>query len=217
MSLTENDALVLNKMGVHVKGEESESTSAIGQEGGGKQEQEQDIILSFVLVPADTSSPLVELVATVDDTARSASDPFMDLLEPYFQLRPGETVNISLLEKQADAEREAGCSTGMCPHVSPITLQRASEAGTLEKVKIGRGSSSGSDGGDSNNIYMYLDESANLKERPINSRAIHYAKNIYNDGDICGDIFLARIGLNNRPMQLLLHEVEKEPWFMNDT
>lgn len=205
--MTENDSLVLNRMGVHIKGGEEGKSSTINQDDGKKE-------ICFLLVPADTSSPLVELVVTVDAIA-TTSDPFMDLLEPYFQLRPGEAVNLSILEKQAAAEREAGCSTGMCPHVSPITLQRAAEAGTLEKVKIS--TSSSSDGSNSNNIYMYLDESANLKERPINPRAIQYAKaNNYEDGDIFGDIFLARIGpKNNQAMSLTVQDMEKERWFGN--
>lgn len=179
-------------------------------------DDDDGVLLSIVLVPAAASLPLQELVFTTSSPADAKGDSLLlDLLEPYFVLQPGETVDMSLIEKQANAEREAGCATGMCPHVSPTTLQRAAEVGTLETIKIRNGGGGDDDDGNTGSICMYLDESAMFKQRPLNQRAMEYAKNKYDDESIHGDVFLARMR-QNELVSLRIEAMKKEEWFVEE-
>jgi hypothetical protein len=128
--------------------------------------------------------------------AKETTDDLETVLGPYFSLQKGETVDMKLLQQQAERDRE--CSTGMCPHVSPLTLKRAAEEGTIQKVQIG------------DIVFMYYDESANLKQRPINSRANQYARSAktVDEETIYGDIFLA-----NPNQSLRINALRREEWF----
>ena len=57
---------------------------------------------------------------------------------------------------------------------------------------------------------MYLDESANLKERPLNSRAMKLAQTIDYDGDIFGDVFLARLKEKKSLLPINISELLKQ-------
>jgi hypothetical protein len=173
------------------------------QEKGASSDDADEI--SFVLVPASSSNPLQELVMDKpsDNSTTATTDPIMDMVEPYFKLQEGETVNLEVLKRQADKEREEGCSSGTCPHVSPTTLRLAAEAGTVERILLKQGNQ------EDGSIYMYVDESANLKERPINQRAMGMAKNAY-AGDIFGDAFIARLQNKKIIVSLGLSKIEKE-------
>jgi len=167
-----------------------------GDEGG-----EDGTGVSFALVPADASLGIRELILTQPRDG----DPFLSSLAPYFRLAEGETVDPDILKKEAKAAREAGCSTGMCPHVSPLTLRRAAEEGTLERIKIRREEQNGSV------VYMYYDESAHLKQRPTNERANQMLLNVCDQEEqitIYGDIFIARLSQqNHQPIPLGLDEI----------
>jgi hypothetical protein len=102
-------------------------------------------------------------------------------LEPYFQLVEGiEYIDMTKLQEQAVADREAGCATGMCPHVSPATLRRAAEAGTVERMELSlvkeeRNYQNEQDSEPKRSkVYLYWDESAHLKQRPWNERATFF-------------------------------------------
>jgi len=159
-------------------------------------------------------------------------DSFLDeLLGPYFELREGESVDMDLLETQAQADYR--CTDYVCPHVSPAILKMAAEAGTLQKAKIqlsldGKDDSDGdSDGDDDDNVEksrgigtsssrtelaacdiicrMYYDESASFKGREENRRANAYLRQTTtktdNDDVIFGDVFLVNLE-NNRPASM---------------
>jgi hypothetical protein len=145
--------------------------------------------VSFVLIPADTSLPPVQLFL------RTPTNSLQDFLECYFSIQKDETVDMQLLQQQANDARE--CSTGMCPHVSPLTLKRAAEAGTIQTVAM------------TDSIQMYYDESANLKQRPLNVRAQEYAKGTET---IYGDIFLVCMQ-ESQPSSLTIHALEMKAWF----
>jgi hypothetical protein len=145
--------------------------------------------VSFVLIPADTSLPPVQLFL------RTPTNSLQDFLECYFSIQKDETVDMQLLQQQANDARE--CSTGMCPHVSPLTLKRAAEAGTIQTVAM------------TDSIQMYYDESANLKQRPLNVRAQEYAKGTET---IYGDIFLVCLQ-ESQPSSLTIHALEMKAWF----
>lgn len=175
-------------------------------------ERDDNTGVSFVWVPASPSLPLQELLYTTDS---AHIDVLLDtILPPCFRLQPGETVDPLLIQKQADEAREAGCSSGLCPHVSPLTLQRAAEEGTLDRMQISTCNDSGC------KIYMYLDESANYKQRPVNPRAVHYLEAArQNDAAVevvYGDVFLAARTIRaNESVSLGLHALEKEAWFVH--
>jgi hypothetical protein len=172
-----------------------------------KDGQNDDDGVSFVLVPADASLPPQELIVVL--TAQSAAE-LANVIEPYFGIQQGETVDMKLLQEQANEARK--CTTYMCPHVSPLTLQRAAEAGTVQQCTV---SSSNNNSG---SIYMYWDESANLKQRPVNTRAVEYLQRAtqQNDETIHGDVFLARVQ-EHQPVSLQVNSLMKEPWFPNTT
>jgi hypothetical protein len=56
---------------------------------------------------------------------------------------------------------------------------------------------------------MYYDESANLKQRPLNVRAQEYAKGTET---IYGDIFLVCMQ-ESQPSSLTIHALEMKAWF----
>jgi len=175
---------------------------------------EVDGSVSFVFVPAMVRLPPQELVFTPDPSSKTDA-LFDSILPPFFRLRPGEAVDSSLIQAQAEGAREAGCVTGMCPHVSPSTLQRAVEEGTLERVAL----SASDEDDNSSRVYMYWDESANFKRRPVNPRATQYVQYGQQNDEgvvdtIYGDVFLARVdGRQNQPESFGVDALEKEPWF----
>jgi hypothetical protein len=146
--------------------------------------------VSFVLIPADTSLPPVQLFLRTPST-----NSLQDFLECYFSIQKDETVDMQLLQQQANDARE--CLTGMCPHVSPLTLKRAAEAGTIQTVAV------------TDSIQMYYDESANLKQRPLNVRAQEYTKGTET---IYGDVFLVCMQ-ESQPSSLTIHALEMKAWF----
>jgi hypothetical protein len=82
------------------------------------------------------------------------------------------------LQEQAVADPEAGRATGMCPHVSHATLRRAAEARTVERMELSlvkeeRNYQNEQDSEpERSKVYLYWDESAHLKQRPWNERAM---------------------------------------------
>lgn len=71
----------------------------------------------IILVPADSSLPLQELVVFTQLETHLA-----EFFQPHFRLKESvETVDKVLIQQQANQVRETGCTSGMCPHVSPAT------------------------------------------------------------------------------------------------
>jgi len=168
--------------------------------------------IAFVLLPASSSVPPKELVWKQEASLNISGngDPFWYLLEPYFQLQDGKSVDMALIEKEAIAAKESGCSTHACLHVSLATLQRSAEEGTLEKIRIGE------DDDSDTSIYMYYDDSAQYKRRPINHRAIRHAqKKEREEGSyIYGDVFLAQLQKDDQPVSLDVEAIQQHraPW-----
>ena len=143
--------------------------------------------ISIVLVPASSSLPLQDI--TIDGGDKE--NYFNDFLEKNFKLKPGEIVNMDLVQKQANESYQ--CTSYVCPHVSSATLRIAAEAGTIQRLPINISSSnsnsssscSKTDASTSSrcDIYAYFDESANLKGRPINQRAIANINENESDND----------------------------------
>jgi hypothetical protein len=129
----------------------------------------------FVLVPASSSLPLQEI--TIDGGDKE--NYFYNFLEKNFKLKPGEIVNMDLVQNQANESYQ--CTSYVCPHASPTTLRIAAEAGTIQRLPINISSSNSSSS--CSNIYAYFDESANLKGRPINQRAIANINDNESDND----------------------------------
>lgn len=155
--------------------------------------------VSFVVIPADTSIPPQELVLLTN-----SSSNIQTMFEDYFRIQKGETVDMELLQQQANEART--CSTYMCPHVSPSTLKRAAQEGTLQSIRVS--------GDTDNNVDMYYDESANLKYRPLNKRANHY---VNGDESIHGDVFLVCMQENQQPSSLTMDALEKQSWFIKSS
>ena len=161
---------------------------------------------TFVLVPADPSVSLQTLVLDDDKTA-----PLLDaFIESYFPLQAGETVDMDLVQEQADAARH--CTTYACPHVSPVTLQKAAAQGTMQRATLRQNNQH------QQQVYMYYDESANLKRRPRNARACqlysqHYTLADNDDEVIYGDVFLADV--NGQAMEAA--DLEQQAWFATNS
>ena len=112
-------------------------------------------------------------------------------MEKNFKLKPGEIVDMDLVQNQANESYQ--CTSYVCPHVSSATLRIAAEAGTIQRLPINISSSnsnsssscSKTDASTSSrcDIYAYFDESANLKGRPINQRAIANINENESDND----------------------------------
>lgn len=93
----------------------------------------------------------------------------------------------------------------------PRALLRAAEEGTVQRVKVAGFSNDCSDG-DPSSIYMYWDESAHLKHRPLNSRAVHYVRHVAQNEDIYGDVFLVCVH-QNQLISLETDTIKKKAWF----
>lgn len=172
----------------------------VNKDGGSRQKGS-----TFVLVPADASVSLQTLALDDDKTAPSL-DAF---IESYFPLQAGETVDMDLVQQQADAARH--CTTYTCPHVSPVTLQKAAAQGTMQRVTLRHNK-------EQQQVYMYYDESANLKRRPRNARACqlysqHYTSANNDDEVIYGDVFLADV--NGQAMDAA--DLEQQSWFATNS
>lgn len=151
---------------------------------------ENDSALFFVRIPSEASEPLEQL--TVDRKETKTIEP---LLEPYFELYTGESVDMALLQEHVTAVREAGCTTGMCPHISQDTLRRAAEVGTIESIKlVVQGSAK---------YVVYYDESAPWKRRSRNEQANQFiataSSSMVPDSSpppiLYGDVFVIKLAL----------------------
>ena len=175
---------------------------------------------SILLVPASSSTQPQELVLKLpvsldgDNTKEpSKRDIFPDLLGPYFELQDGESVDMDLVRKQAEADYQ--CTEYVCPHVSPAVLRMAAEAGTLQKIRIAVQGKQEASNDNSDIVFMYYDESASFKGREENYRANSYiqqnAMNSNYDSNesdvIFGDVFLVRMQ-NNQPRSMKLVDLK---------
>lgn len=179
-----------------------ERLAALGARIIREDEKNDDIgRLTVVRIPADVSLGLQELVF-VESTGILAD--LEDILQSYFAILPdSETINLDLLKEQANQARV--CTTYTCPHVSPATLQRAAEEGTLQRSQV-------SESEEDDIIYLYWDESAPLKQRPRNVRAMQYAnKNCEEEEDVYGDAFLVKVSKQtNQLISLQLRDLLKK-------
>ena len=147
----------------------------------------------------------------------------------YFALQPGESVDIELVQTQADQARQ--CTTYMCPHVSPLTLQRAAAEGTVQRNLLSTEEEKNDDDDDddeddgrnnSNKIFLYYDEGAVLKRRERNERACRFVKKKeqqQEEGEadaeepIYGDVFLVLYNNDGKPKSLNIAELSTHTWF----
>ena len=175
---------------------------------------------SILLVPASSSTQPQELVLKPpvsldgDNTKEpTKQDIFPDLLGPYFELQDGESVDMDLVRKQAEADYQ--CTEYVCPHVSPAVLRMAAEAGTLQKIRIAVQGKEKTSIDNSDIVFIYYDESASFKGRKENYRANSYiqqnAMNSNHDSNesdvIFGDVFLVRMQ-NNQPRSMKLVDLK---------
>ena len=146
----------------------------------------QPTTTSLLLLPP--SGPIVTVVLTT-----TSSSSWDDFFAHYFALQPGEWVDTQRLQAQAEAARQCDDS-GLCPHVSPATLQRAAKEGTVQRIQKYNNHNHNSQ----DLLCLYYDESASFKQRPFNERATQYAREWAQDAvpepvdDIYGDAFLVQ-------------------------
>ena len=197
-------SLSLKKLSMALEAGQSDYNDIIIQQPKKQQQQQQqakkvrdddvgkkvngDHGISIVLVPASSSLPLQEITI---DGGGDKENYFNDFLEKNFKLKPGEIVDMDLVQNQANESYQ--CTSYVCPHVSSATLRIAAEAGTIQRLPINISSSnsnsssscSKTDASTSSrcDIYAYFDESANLKGRPINQRAIANINENESDND----------------------------------
>ena len=152
----------------------------------------------FIRVPADASLPVQELVLI------ESSSSMETFFQNYFVLQPGESVDMELVQAQADQARK--CTTYMCPHVSPLTLQRAAAEGTLQRSLL-------SEQENNAKLFLYYDEGAALKRREKNTRACQFVQAGGGEEEaIHGDVFLTRIS-DGKFISLHEEELSTQAWF----
>lgn len=169
-----------------------------------------DRCVTFLKIPTDPDCPLEMISIHPDQQSVSVAseDSLQSQLASYTRLQMGEMVDMSLLQQEAYQARDGGCAGGMCPHVSPLTLQRSAEEGTLVKAKI-------CDDGSPSQIFLYWDESAHLKQRLRNERAIRYLSTTSSDSEetIHGDAFLVRVHKDGTLEPLKVEHIQMEKWY----
>mmetsp|Transcript_20410 Transcript_20410/g.26318 ORF Transcript_20410/g.26318 Transcript_20410/m.26318 type:complete len:369 (-) Transcript_20410:72-1178(-) len=144
--------------------------------------------ISYVLVPADTSKPLQELVAHCPTNWREG-DFLAQHLTPAFAASSSTTndVDLSLLSQRTTATL-AGTAV---PSVSDASLRKVAQEANVELFSLVHPTESNQYTG----VYIYLDESGMLKRLPLNTRAIDFAKRAGYDPapQFYGNIYLGRV------------------------
>eukprot|EP00980_Cylindrotheca_fusiformis_P019338 scaffold6638_cov127-Cylindrotheca_fusiformis.AAC.22 len=140
-------------------------------------------LLTYVLVPADTTLPLQELV--FESSQEGSGDALLDHLKPAFA-KHSQNVDLGLL--QHSAPLQAGSTAP--ENVSENTLKEVAKQGHVEVFNLVHPTPSNKFVG----INIYLDEIGMLKRLPLNKRASDYAKEAgYNPPpQFYGDVYLGR-------------------------
>jgi phosphomevalonate kinase len=165
--------------------------------------------ISFVKIPAVSTLKPQTMALPADTTSME------EFLQTYIQLQPNECIDDDLLHAQAEAARK--CDTGLCPHVSPLTLRRSAEEGTLQRVLLPKNKDSIED---DSRIYLYYDESAHFKKRPLNARATEWVKSLLtpddgeNDEIIHGDVYIVRKSKEGQIVSLDEKEFGEQAWWL---
>jgi len=141
--------------------------------------------VSFVLVPADTSQPLKEMVAQCP-TSWKEGDFLLEYLKPSFA-GSADSVDLSLLQ-QTQTATLAGTSA---PAVSDAALRQVAKEANVEVFSLVHPTESNQYTG----INIYLDEIGLLKRLPLNTRATDFAKRAGYEPppQFYGDVFLGRV------------------------
>lgn len=144
-------------------------------------------VITYVLIPADTSKPLQELSFPV--YANATGDVLAEHLKPSFG-GDSKNIDMSLFQQQAATQLSATDAT-----VSPQALEQVAQEGNVETFTLVHALPSNHFTG----INMYLDEVGMLKRLPLNTRASDYALRAgFNPPpQFYGDIYMGRIKVSS--------------------
>lgn len=161
--------------------------------------------IAYVMVPADTSKPLKELLAKCPSDWKDG-DFFLEHLKPAFS-GTSDSVDLTLLQ-QSPMATLAG--TAGSPTVSDKALRDVAKQANIEVFSLVHPTESNQYTG----INIYLDEIGMLKRLPLNTRASNFAllAGYSPPPQFYGDVYLgrvkkvpgARIGNTGKP--LLQHQ-----------
>lgn len=146
-------------------------------------------VVTYVLVPCDTSKPLQEL-SFPGRGRRSksvAGDELVEYLKPAFG---GNSDKIDLALFQQQGAVQLGSSNAPAK-VSEQALQQVASQGNVETFTLVNGTTSNH----FTSVVLYLDEAGMLKRLPLNTRATDYALRAgFNPPPhFYGDVFLGRV------------------------
>ena len=185
----------LRDHGIEVTTPEERRAAQVAQalhEADAVQEEEE---ISYVLVPADKTSPLKELSfrpATSGAATVAAGDQLMEHLKPAFR-GGGSQVDLSLLQQSPGAQTLLGAATGDgdTATVSDATLKAVADEANVETFVLVHALPANQ----YTSVQIYLDEIGMLKRLPLNARATDYAKAAGFDPppQFYGDVFIGRI------------------------
>jgi len=159
-----------------------------------------EAVVSYVLVPSDTSKPLEE--CQFQPRANVPGDQLLEHLKPAFGKKSDETVDTELLRTAGGQQTLAGSVA--TPSVSDATLQQVAAEAHVESFTLVHPLPSNNFTG----VNIYLDEVGMLKRLPLNKRASDWAARAgFNPApQFYGDVYLGRIqqkpALRNRSFSL---------------
>ncbi|KAL7567013.1 hypothetical protein ACA910_019938 [Epithemia clementina (nom. ined.)] len=173
---------------------------------------------SYVLVPADSSKPLVEVHATQQPDWKGG-DFLLEYLKPSFR-SGGQEVDLSMLNQQAAQTLAASSNNGLSS-VSDTALRKVAQEGNVESFSLVHATPSN----DFTGVNVYLDEIGILKRLPLNTRMMDMAKRAGFDPapQFYGDVFLGRVQKQGSRIQntsFCLGEdtdVNHAPWLQSAT
>jgi hypothetical protein len=119
---------------------------------------EDDVDISYVLVPSDTSKPLQELTFRPLNQQGVVGDLLLEHLKPAFKsMVQGKDVDVELLKKHATTTLAS--SSNLPGTVSDTTLQSVAAEANIEVFSLVRPNSTNQYTG----INIYLDEGTKVK------------------------------------------------------
>jgi hypothetical protein len=170
--------------------------------------------ISYVMIPADTSKPLLERTVLVP--AGYSGDYLVDHLQKEFSVG-SDKVDIALLQQQA--QQTLSASPNAPASVSDQALQQVAQQASVESFTLVHPAPSNKFMG----IQIYLDEAGMLKRLPLNTRASDYARRAGFEPppQFYGDTFMARVqktpAVRNLPFSLGVDTALNAPWLQKAT
>jgi hypothetical protein len=99
-----------------------------------RQADQLEEVISYVLVPADSSKPLQELTFICKQNGKQhTGDQLIEHLKPAFRKKSGEHVDVELLKEQATQTLAANTPTNL---VSDATLQQVAAEANVETFTL---------------------------------------------------------------------------------